>query len=461
MYIIKIITLYLFFLFISADIIAQGTIYKGQLLKFNFASETLDTTSIGNWFEGDWYNSYGYYYSSHECYYSVINTKQRTFLLKISSSSGFTSTGFSLILEEPELDNAETYYHFDGEADVITPFTLFDSIPLLVDDGIELFNGDFGFKYVSLSDGEFLIHQPNFDNLLLPCICGKTNNSYLMPVYYDIYDDIEFFLAYTDDSLKLSMGEKIYLSDPSSDAYYSLSFLRNLSNNIYISSRADGGNPTIYKLESDTLKTISILDDFKYYIYKSKLCTWNNFNIMMTEIDTSSGQIINRDTLITDVLPHNFGFPVSGDNICYLRDDSLHVYNLQTRNNIFALSLEPYWISDKTPFIDSNSVYLHSLYLIADNENDNAVPASYNLCQNYPNPFNASTTITYYLPEQNDVVITIFDLLGKEVTSFIEKGKSAGEHKITFQADNLTSGVYFYRMNAGVFSQTKKFILLK
>ncbi len=89
------------------------------------------------------------------------------------------------------------------------------------------------------------------------------------------------------------------------------------------------------------------------------------------------------------------------------------------------------------------------------------VPANYKLVQNYPNPFNPSTTIKYMIPKASHVKITIFNSLGKKVKTLIDKFKEPGSYSIRFTSDELSSGLYFYRLEAGSFSQVKKMILLK
>jgi hypothetical protein len=82
--------------------------------------------------------------------------------------------------------------------------------------------------------------------------------------------------------------------------------------------------------------------------------------------------------------------------------------------------------------------------------------------QNYPNPFNPITLITYEVPKVENVTIRVYDCLGRQVSVLINNEmKSPGIHKISFNATNLPSGVYFCRMEAGNFTNTKKLILLK
>jgi len=89
------------------------------------------------------------------------------------------------------------------------------------------------------------------------------------------------------------------------------------------------------------------------------------------------------------------------------------------------------------------------------------IPTEFDLNQNYPNPFNPSTIIKYAVPESSPVSIRIYDLTGQEVTVLVNEVKQAGTYELEFNAENLASGVYIYRMIAGSFVQVKKMSLLK
>ncbi|HTY01480.1 MAG TPA: T9SS type A sorting domain-containing protein [Bacteroidota bacterium] len=89
------------------------------------------------------------------------------------------------------------------------------------------------------------------------------------------------------------------------------------------------------------------------------------------------------------------------------------------------------------------------------------VPAIYALSQNYPNPFNPSTKINYDLPKDSKVMLVVYDLLGREVATLVNDNQKAGSYTASFNATRLASGIYFYRLTAGTFSQTHKMLLLK
>ncbi len=96
-----------------------------------------------------------------------------------------------------------------------------------------------------------------------------------------------------------------------------------------------------------------------------------------------------------------------------------------------------------------------------DIENEEIVVTEFKLSQNFPNPFNPSTTIKYSIPEASKVSLTIFNLLGEKVSTLVNEVKSAGSYNVDFNASNLSSGVYLYKLQAGSFMQTQKMILLK
>ena len=88
-------------------------------------------------------------------------------------------------------------------------------------------------------------------------------------------------------------------------------------------------------------------------------------------------------------------------------------------------------------------------------------PVSFLLFQNYPNPFNPTTTITYSLPKSSFVTLKCYDLLGREITTLVNEEKHKGTYKVTWNAQNIPSGVYFYKFTAGEYSNVKKMVLLK
>jgi len=117
---------------------------------------------------------------------------------------------------------------------------------------------------------------------------------------------------------------------------------------------------------------------------------------------------------------------------------------------------------ERRRFEDLNLILNPDNLQAGQKETDNLIPVQYSLSQNYPNPFNPNTKFKFSLPVDSRVNITIYDLLGREVVKLINNDfRKAGVYTVEFTAKNLSSGVYFYRLDAGSFMQTKRMILLK
>ena len=100
-------------------------------------------------------------------------------------------------------------------------------------------------------------------------------------------------------------------------------------------------------------------------------------------------------------------------------------------------------------------------YVTSAGAEESRVPLVYSLLQNYPNPFNPSTTIRYALPHKSAVQLTVFNTLGQQVAVLQNGEQEAGYHDVRFDGTNLSSGVYFYRIQSGDFVETRKLILLR
>jgi hypothetical protein len=96
-----------------------------------------------------------------------------------------------------------------------------------------------------------------------------------------------------------------------------------------------------------------------------------------------------------------------------------------------------------------------------EQQESNFFPAQYELKQNYPNPFNPTTTIEFSMPSAGLVQLSVYNILGEEVKTLVNEERTAGKHSVKFNASQMSSGIYFYRLQAGSFVQTKKMILLR
>jgi hypothetical protein len=103
----------------------------------------------------------------------------------------------------------------------------------------------------------------------------------------------------------------------------------------------------------------------------------------------------------------------------------------------------------------------YAAYIITDVEEEAPKPLTFSLIQNYPNPFNPSTKIKYSISQSSQVQIKVFDILGNEIETLVNEEKPVGTYELTWNAEALPSGVYFYQLKAGSFVETKKMLLLK
>ena len=110
---------------------------------------------------------------------------------------------------------------------------------------------------------------------------------------------------------------------------------------------------------------------------------------------------------------------------------------------------------NESPF---SNVVSNMVVGIAD---EGTIPVSYTLYQNYPNPFNPVTSINYILPKESNTTLTIYNLLGREVAKLVNRVQPAGVYSVKWNASNVSTGVYFYKLQSGDFLQTRKMLLLK
>jgi aminopeptidase N len=113
-------------------------------------------------------------------------------------------------------------------------------------------------------------------------------------------------------------------------------------------------------------------------------------------------------------------------------------------------------------FDPNNDIVLKTATLSVGIKNiSSSIPDKFALYQNDPNPFNPMTNITFDLPEKSYVKLTVYDLLGREITNLVNGSLDAGKHVINFNASSLSSGIYFYKIEATKFTETKRMLLLK
>jgi hypothetical protein len=113
------------------------------------------------------------------------------------------------------------------------------------------------------------------------------------------------------------------------------------------------------------------------------------------------------------------------------------------------------------PVIESYSPVYFTGLPISIKDNSIPEPKNFMLMQNFPNPFNVQTTIKYALPQASPITIDIYDILGQKVETLVNRVQRAGYHNVRWNADDVVSGIYFYRIEAEGFAETRRMLLLK
>ncbi len=163
---------------------------------------------------------------------------------------------------------------------------------------------------------------------------------------------------------------------------------------------------------------------------------------------TNGGPFYITDTTVTPVVEAK-GTPLSF-NITYI-----------PKNDSIKAVIDVYYFSSFKAILNKIIYGYFNMQIDGVNESNNLSVKSFSLSQNYPNPFNPSTIIRYSIPKTGLVTLKVYDILGREVTTLVNENKTPGNYSVTFNGNNLSSGIYFYRISAGRYSETKKFILLK
>ena len=133
------------------------------------------------------------------------------------------------------------------------------------------------------------------------------------------------------------------------------------------------------------------------------------------------------------------------------------IYNYQ----LFPINLPPNYNSPTVNAHPGDTGVIIDIIVTSVDEGESGIPREFVLKQNYPNPFNPSTTIEYSVPERASVEIKVLDVLGREVTTLLNEEKPAGAYTVRWDADGVASGVYFYRLKAGRFVQTREMVLMR
>jgi len=214
-----------------------------------------------------------------------------------------------------------------------------------------------------------------------------------------------------------------------------------------------------------------IVGDILFVVYSINASTlkFKAFNLstnekLLEDLIQAPTSLTERTTLYLKMINNKYGYV----SICNIENTSTYILKIfiDTRVNVVDL-LE---IKEYTRFapikIYNGTVYVSiagTIYKIdkVTSLKEPEIPTKFMLYQNYPNPFNPSTTIEFDIPERTNVKLIIYDILGREVETLIDKELEPGKYKVNFNAKDLPSGVYFYTLKTPEFTKTNKMLLIK
>jgi hypothetical protein len=180
-----------------------------------------------------------------------------------------------------------------------------------------------------------------------------------------------------------------------------------------------------------------------------------------------------------NIAPPPGSFPFLKGSVIYLKKDTAFVKAVNTNDALhfslgavtpgtYTLTVQRLGYESESRQIvvgtanqDTVNFYLDTMNVIGIVNINTNVPDNFSLSQNYPNPFNPATKITFAIKRTGFTELTVYDMLGRTVETLVSESLKPGEYEVSFNAARLTSGVYFYRLNTGGFSETRKMVLVK
>lgn len=236
-----------------------------------------------------------------------------------------------------------------------------------------------------------------------------------------------------------------------------------VKNNVYFWSQ---GVHDYWAANADSVARVPWMSSRELQMFSDKT-TWPNF-VAENNVEADPGftKFGGTDQMVAQMYHDRqdsvFGFwgwyPFSGSDTLWalshwpLPEDFTYSGSFTSTDGYHVGSLQ--WYPDELKSYQQNATAIRTV-------DQNQIPERFVLEQNYPNPFNPTTTIRYSVPKSSFVTIKVYDVLGNEVKTLVSERKAAGNHFVSFNAANLASGVYFYRMEAGNYFSTKKLILMK
>ena len=276
-----------------------------------------------------------------------------------------------------------------------------------------------------------------------------TNNT--GDIYWPDYDVNTLEYMYPGEGYKVFLSQAAPLTYPNGDEpAFKLANTKMGHDNSTTNS-----TPEIYKLKSGiTGSSAILLVESDFFRAGDEVGVWNAAGALV-----GSGVVKNKKAAIT-VWGRNKMDEGSSFGAEQNEPLRLTVWH-NDRNEEHDLTVQEVVCIGRGELDDPSIRYEENTAMLVNVRHPEEIPDRYTLHQNFPNPFNPSTTIQYHIPRDESVTLTVYNLLGQKVETLVDERQQAGSYEILFKADQLASGVYFYRLRAGNYTEVKRMILLR
>jgi hypothetical protein len=317
-----------------------------------------------------------------------------------------------------------------------------------------------GYRRNERLNANYLVSANRLNSLpLMFTFFGKLDSGTVWPEKIVFYDSLSANKHGAFHFWSMSNHAQLYYNSPWQPSFPNFSFFiryrTNLScpafSNCSINDNPGNGNPS----NGDAIGSINGHLDWNDNIVD--LANRWEITLRLKDLSTIYGSDIAPDSATTDVTLRRlqaFNVPVG------------YRINWENRRNNIVVQQASFVYDGALITIPGVRVYKDSsrlsiTYSPVSVAEQNVLPREFALSQNYPNPFNPNTTIHYSLPHISFVTLTVYNTLGQQVAQLVNEQQQAGYHDVVFRGDGLSSGVYFYRIQAGDFVASKKLLLLK
>ncbi|MEX2603458.1 MAG: T9SS type A sorting domain-containing protein [Gracilimonas sp.] len=253
----------------------------------------------------------------------------------------------------------------------------------------------------------------------------------VISIFSDAYDDItiDTFSAEFDDS-------SIEEIEVNGNAIKKIDFTNFIAIE-FLNDRQDASEMTHFHMDFWTAET-----DLDGKVFNSKFSHWGGtdgeVSALELNINTATNPAIESRTWVSIDVPFS-----QFENTPDARDD-----------------LAQFLITSNLDIVYVDNIYLYK-ETVTSIDDDNELPGNFRLEQNYPNPFNPTTNISFIMPKASEVNLEVFNIMGQKVATLVDGFRNQGSHITTFDASNLASGMYTYRLTAGSSVQVRKMMLIK